>query len=63
MTEKEILNELKDLQKAISKHEFCQERQDDDCGFHPSGIFISSKVVKSRVSKLINKITNPKSDK
>jgi len=52
----EILKELKHLQNLIKKNEFKQEGQSDDSGEIEGGVFIKSKIVKSKISSLINKI-------
>jgi len=52
----EILKELKHLQKLIEQNEFKQEGQSDDSGEYEGGVFVKSKIVKSKISSLINKI-------
>ena len=56
MENKEILKELKHLQKLVKENKFKQEGQYSDGGEYRSGVFVKSKIVESKISSLINKI-------
>lgn len=53
---KDILKELKHIQKLIQENEFEQKGEHGDAGFYRGGVFIKSKIVKSKISSLINKV-------